>query len=145
MTDVHTDEQRSYNMSRIRGKNTKPELILRKNLFNRGIRGYRINAGLPGKPDIAFTKYLVAVFVDGCFWHKCPMCFQEPQTRHKFWMEKISTNVKRDNRNNELLRQKNWKVIRIWEHEINQNPDKCCEKIIYTLKERGYPNGTKNS
>jgi len=95
MTDVLTQAQRKYNMSRIRAKNTGPEVRLRKMLFAAGVRGYRIYYKLPGKPDIVFIKKKVAIFVDGCFWHKCPICFQEPETRKEFWMKKIQSNVDR--------------------------------------------------
>lgn len=145
MVDVHTKEQRSYNMSRIRGRNTKPEIILRKLLFSKGYRGYRINTKLIGKPDVVYNKYRVAIFVDGCFWHKCPKCFQKPETNEKFWNEKISANVKRDEKVNNMLHQSNWVVIRIWEHEIMRNPEKCCARIINKLKMRGYPDVNKNS
>jgi DNA mismatch endonuclease, patch repair protein len=133
MTDVLTQEQRKYNMSRIRGKNTGPEVKLRKMLFAEGIRGYRIHYNLPGKPDIVFTKKKIAIFVDGCFWHKCPVCFQEPETRKEFWMKKIQSNVERAKKVNEQLRIDGWTVIRIWEHEIRKDPEMVIRKIIVCL------------
>lgn len=145
MADVHTQEQRSYNMSQIRSRDTKPEIILRKLLFGDGYRGFRVKSDLPGKPDIVYTKYRVAIFVDGCFWHKCPQCFQKPATNAEFWEKKITGNVKRDEKINEQLNKDNWNVVRIWEHEIKNEPEKCIQKIIKTLKMRGYPDGNKNS
>jgi DNA mismatch endonuclease (patch repair protein) len=133
MTDVLTQAQRKYNMSRIRAKNTGPEVKLRKLLFSNGIRGYRIHYALPGKPDIVFTKKKIAIFVDGCFWHKCPICFQEPETRKEFWMKKINSNVERATKVNEKLRQNGWTVIRIWEHEIRKDPENAVKKIIDAL------------
>jgi DNA mismatch endonuclease (patch repair protein) len=133
MTDVLTPEQRTYNMSRIRGKNTTPEIKLRKILFAVGIRGYRIHHNLPGKPDIVFTKKKIAIFIDGCFWHKCPVCFQEPETRKDFWMKKIQSNIDRDKKVNEKLKHDGWTVIRIWEHEIRKEPEKAVKKIIALL------------
>jgi len=133
MTDVLTPKQRRLNMSRIRGKNTTPELILRKLLYSKGVRGYRIHYKLPGKPDIVFIKKRLAIFIDGCFWHKCPIDFKEPKTRTEFWMTKINSNVSRDKVNLALLELEGWTVIRIWEHEIRKNPDNVIEKIIKIL------------
>jgi len=134
MTDVLTSAQRQLNMSRIRAKNTGPEVKFRKFLWAEGIRGYRIHYKLPGKPDIVFTKKKIAVFIDGCFWHKCPICFQEPETRNEFWMKKIQSNIDRDKRVNEQLKKEGWKVIRIWEHEIRKEPEKVIKKIIKILE-----------
>lgn len=136
MADVLTKEQRSYNMSRIRGKDTTPELVLRKLLFSKGLRGYRVNAKLFGKPDIVFTRFKLAVFIDGCFWHKCPACFVEPESNKSFWITKIDKNVKRDDLVNERLKQDGYKVIRFWEHEIKKSPEKCSSKIINELQRR---------
>jgi len=136
MTDVLTQEQRKFNMSRIRGKNTGPEVKLRKMLFAAGVRGYRIYYKLPGKPDIVFTKKKIAIFVDGCFWHKCPVCFQEPETRNEFWMKKIQSNVDRAAKVNEQLRADGWKVIRIWEHEIRKEPDVVINRIMEYLSDK---------
>ena len=133
MADVLTPEQRAYNMSRIRGKDTSPELKLRKILSAEGIRGYRIHYDLPGKPDIVFTKKKIAIFIDGCFWHKCPVCFQEPETRKEFWMKKIRSNIERDKKVDGQLTNDGWTVIRIWEHEIKKEPEKVVKKIIALL------------
>ncbi len=133
MTDVLTPKQRTYNMSRIRGKNTVPEIKLRKMLFASGIRGYRIHYELPGKPDIVFVKKKIAIFVDGCFWHRCPVDFQEPDTRKEFWMKKIQSNIDRDKKVNELLKNEGWTVFRIWEHEIKKEPEDVVKKIITLL------------
>ena len=139
MADVHTKEQRSYNMSQIRSKNTKPEIVLRKKLFTEGIKGYRINSKLPGKPDIVFTKHKVVVFVDGCFWHKCSKCFVQPATNKKFWNKKFEGNVKRDRKVNRLLIENGYIVLRFWEHEIKSNLSKSYKVIRNTLlnKKRG--------
>jgi DNA mismatch endonuclease, patch repair protein len=133
MTDVLTQEQRKYNMSQIKGKNTDPEIKLRKLLSFHHIKGYRIHYDLPGKPDIVFTKKKIAVFIDGCFWHKCPVDFQEPETRKEFWMKKINSNVERDKKVNEKLRFDGWIVLRFWEHEIRKNPDDVVKKIKETV------------
>ncbi len=134
MTDVLTRKQRSYNMSRIKGKNTEPEMILRLELAGRGIRGYRIHYRLPGKPDIVFTRKKIAVFIDGCFWHRCSECFIKPSTRSVFWEKKINGNVERDILNNKKLIDSGWKILRIWEHQIRKNPEKIVSRIIKHLK-----------
>jgi len=134
MADIHTKKQRSYNMSMIKCRDTKPEILLRKLLFANGARGYRINYRLKGKPDIVFPKQKLAVFVDGCFWHKCPKCFQKPATNKTFWLDKINSNVKRDKKINSTLNKSGWKVIRFWEHDIRKNSEKCCQKILCEIR-----------
>ena len=115
-------------MSRIKGKDTKPEIILRKKLWDNNLR-YRLKNKLPGRPDIVFPGCMVAIFVDGCFWHKCPQHFIMPKTRMEFWREKINKNVDRDLKVNEMLSSKGWRVIRIWEHEVMGGSDKILRKI----------------
>lgn len=129
MVDVHTKDQRSYNMSMIRGKDTKPEIRLRQYLFSGGLRGYRLHYKLIGKPDIVFTRKKVAVFIDGCFWHKCPKCFKGPKTNKKFWTEKIESNIRRDKKVNRELKKQEWHVVRIWEHELKKDLDRVYRKI----------------
>jgi DNA mismatch endonuclease, patch repair protein len=134
MADVLTQEQRKLNMSSIKGKNTSPELKLRKLIYSKGVRGYRVHPNIPGKPDVIFTKYKLAIFVDGCFWHKCPVHFKEPDTRKEFWLEKINQNVERDQIVNLKLKEAGWIVLRIWEHQIRENPDVVVTEIIDKLK-----------
>ena len=133
MTDVHTKQQRSYNMSRIRGKDTKPEVRLRKHLWSKGVRGYRVSYKLAGKPDIAFPKYRVAVFVDGCYWHKCPQCFQRPETNKEFWEMKLDRNVERDQEVNSTLQSDGWTVLRFWEHRVRKDVSSCSREIKNAL------------
>lgn len=83
-----------------------------------GLKGYRLHYKLIGKPDIVFPRKKIVIFIDGCFWHKCPRCFIKPRTNVKFWKEKIESNVKRDKIVNSELRKMGWKVLRIWEHEL---------------------------
>src|SRR5450759_5051369 len=94
LADVHTAAQRSYNMSRIRGSDTGPELLLRKAMWRLGLR-YRLKAGLPGRPDMVFPKYDTVVFVDGCFWHGCPKHMPWPKSNAAFWRAKIIGNKSR--------------------------------------------------
>jgi len=134
MVDNHTTKQRSYNMSRVRNKNTRPELLIRKSLSNNGIKGYRINAKLPGKPDIVFTKKKIAIFIDGCFWHKCPKCYKLPKTNIEFWKKKINGNLIRDKKINIILSQLGFKVIRVRTHEIKKDINRCMSKIFKLLE-----------
>ena len=133
MTDVLTPEQRRKNMSRIHGKNTSPELKLRKMLWESGIRGYRVHYKLPGKPDIVFTRKKIAVFVDGCFWHKCPVCFRPPATNAEFWNEKLQKNVERDLKVTRELEELGWTVLRFWEHEVKKTPEDVVARILLFL------------
>jgi len=133
MTDVLTKKQRSYNMSMIRAKNTQPEIRLRKILSASGLRGYRFHYKLLGKPDIVFPKKRIAIFIDGCFWHKCPRCFIKPETNKRFWKQKIDSNIKRDRLVNARLKKEGWIVLRIWEHEI-PNEKIIKRKIIGRIK-----------
>ncbi len=129
MTDVLSRKQRSFCMSQIRGKNTKAEVMLRKALWASDMRGYRVHHGVYGNPDIAFTKSMVAVFVDGCFWHKCPKCFVQPERNADFWRKKLDGNVRRDKKVTKKLESEGWSVIRLWEHQIKLDVGSCVEKI----------------
>lgn len=120
MTDVHSTEIRRYNMSRIKGKNTKPEILVRKYLFRNGFR-FRINVNkLPGTPDIVLSKYKTVIFVNGCFWHGHTGCkyYVVPKTRTEFWQDKIKTNIRNDNKVSLLLEEMGWRIIIIWECEL---------------------------
>lgn len=122
MADVHSKEQRSYNMSRIKGKDTKPEMLVRKFLFSKGFR-YRIHVkDLPGKPDIVLPKYKTVIFVHGCFWHGHKGCkyFVMPKTRTEWWTEKINKNIANDQKNYQLLTEKEWKILNVWECELKK-------------------------
>lgn len=134
-TDVLSPEQRSYCMSQIKGKNTKPEVALRKALWSLGYR-YRIKSRLPGKPDLTFPSYRAVVFVDGCFWHKCPDHFVQPKTRAQFWTDKIESNVARDQKNNEVLESQGWQVVRIWEHEIKNSLEDSVARVVEVLEKQ---------
>lgn len=123
MADVHSKETRSYNMSRIKGKNTKPEVLLRKELFKRSFR-YRIHdKKLPSKPDIVLPKYRTVVFVHGCFWHGHEHCryYVIPKTRTEWWQNKISGNVERDAKAVKALKELGWRVLTVWECELKKN------------------------
>jgi DNA mismatch endonuclease, patch repair protein len=120
MADVHSKETRSYNMSRIKSKDTKPELIVRKFLFSKGFR-YRVNdKKLPGKPDIVLPRYKTVIFIHGCFWHGHQHCryFVVPKTRTEWWLNKINTNSSNDEKAMAALQLLGWKIITLWECEL---------------------------
>jgi DNA mismatch endonuclease, patch repair protein len=120
MTDSQIRLQRSFNMSMIHGKNTKPEIMVRHFLFGNGFR-YRVNVkDLPGKPDILLPKYRTAIFVNGCFWHGHYNCkyFVIPKTRTEWWSKKIQRTINRDNETHQQLLQLGWSVITIWECQL---------------------------
>ncbi len=119
MSDIYTKDKRSNIMSKISGKETKPEVLVRKYLFLKGFR-YRKNVkGLPGKPDVVLFKYKTVIFINGCFWHghSCK-AGKMPDTNIEFWMRKIGSNVERDNNNITKLKEMGWNVIVIWQCEI---------------------------
>lgn len=135
MSDVHTPEKRSYNMSRIRSKDTKPEEKVRKYLFAKGFR-YRKNVRtLPGSPDVVLPKYKTVVFVHGCFWHMhgCGR-FHWPATNQEYWEPKIYRNNERDQSNKEQLQALGWKVLTVWECELKKPAfEKTMENLINSI------------
>lgn len=120
MSDVHSPDVRSYNMSRIHGKDTKPEELVRKYLFSKGFRYRKNDSRLPGKPDIVLPKYKTVIFVNGCFWHVHEGCkyFVWPKNNAGFWKDKLGKNVERDQRNYALLEQQGWRVLVVWGCEL---------------------------
>lgn len=122
MADVHDPAARSYNMSRIKGKNTKPEILVRKFLFAHGFRFRIHDTRFPGKPDIVLPKYKTVIFVNGCFWHGHQDCkyFTLPKSNTEFWNAKITRNVKQDILNQLKLVEMGWKVIIVWECELRE-------------------------
>lgn len=131
MGDKLTPEKRSWNMSRIKGKDTKIEVEVRKYLFSKGYRFRKNDKRYPGKPDIVLPKYHVAIFVHGCFWHRHEGCKDAttPKTRTEFWLEKFDKNVKNDQIKQEKLRELGWKVIVIWECELKRNFQGTMDKV----------------
>ncbi len=131
MSDKLTPEKRSWNMSRIKGKDTKIEVEVRKYLFSKGYRFRKNDKRYPGKPDIVLPKYHVAIFVHGCFWHRHEGCKDAttPKTRTDFWLEKFDKNVKNDQIKQEKLRELGWKVIVIWECELKRSFQETMDKV----------------
>ena len=121
--DNHSALERSYNMSRIKSINTKPEELVRKYLFREGFR-YRKNVrNLPGCPDIVLAKYHTVIFINGCFWHAHKNCkiFVYPKSNQTYWRDKLKRNQERDQKNNLMLRRQGWKVLVVWECELKPN------------------------
>ena len=125
MADVHSKAQRSFNMSRIRGKNTKPEMRVRSLLHRMGFRFRLHRKDLPGKPDIVLPAYGTVIFVHGCFWHRHPGCHRTttPKTRVEFWSEKFQANVARDALMVAELEALGWTVLVVWECQTRSSPE----------------------
>ena len=135
--DSLSPEKRSWNMSRIRGKDTSIEVKVRKYLFNQGFR-YRKNVKtLPGKPDIVLPKYHAVVFVHGCFWHRHPGCKDTttPKTRTDYWKAKFEKNVRNDELHKEQLIEAGWRVFTIWECEVTKRFEETMNLLIEQIKE----------
>lgn len=134
MTDRISKEHRSWNMSRIRGKDTKPEIIVRSLLHKIGYRFRLHRKDLPGKPDIVLPKYKTVIFVHGCFWHRHRGCrfAYTPKSRKKFWKKKFEQNIERDKQVKKELRKAGWNVLIVWECEI-RDPTSLTERLTETL------------
>jgi DNA mismatch endonuclease (patch repair protein) len=138
MVDTLTPERRSWNMSRIRSKNTKPEIMVRSILHRLGYR-FSLHRKLPGRPDIVLPKYRAVIFVHGCFWHRHKGCrdASKPGTRPEFWQKKFSDNTSRDKRNCAELRKLGWEVIVIWECEALGAPPILAHQLTKQLSRPG--------
>jgi len=136
MPDRISKDQRSHIMSCIHSKDTRIEILLRRELWRRGYR-YRVHYSLPGKPDIVFIRERVAIFCDGCFWHGCPNCFRPPKSNESYWGPKIRKNRERAKKYNEILQSRGWTVLRFWEHEILDDSSSIILKIEKKLGEIG--------
>ena len=136
MPDKFSAKTRSRIMSSIHGKDTKPEMLLRKALHKRGFR-YSLRSYFPEircHPDMVMDSRGTVIFVDGCYWHKCPKCYKEPKSNREYWIPKIERNVQRDRAQDIYLKNNGWKVIRIWEHEIRDDLDRTVARIERRLR-----------
>jgi len=136
MADNRTKEQRSQCMKRIKSKDTKPELTVRRFLHSKGFRYSLHNSKLPGKPDLTLKKYKTVIFVHGCFWHSHKNCknAKTPKSNKIFWSNKILRNIERDKEAKYLLKKQNWKVITVWECELKRKVSMgTLEKLIKEL------------
>jgi len=134
----YTSKQRSYNMSRIKGKNSKPEMILRKALWAKNVRFRLHNTSLPGRPDIVIKKYKLAIFVDGEFWHGFDWKSRKEQIKSNrlYWIPKIERNMQKDERANRALRNMGYTVFRFWSQDILKNLPKVVNQIELYLETR---------
>lgn len=137
MADVFSKEQRSYIMAKVKDRNTKPEILVRKYLFSHGFR-YRLNVkNLSGKPDIVLSKYKTIIFVNGCFWHGHQNCSNAtlPQTNIEYWYDKIQKNITRDKVEQDKLKEEGWNVIIIWECQLKKrNREETLSRLVEKLK-----------
>jgi len=135
--DIWSKQKRSEVMSKIRGKNTKPEMILRSQLFKQGFRFRVHQKDLPGKPDIVLAKYKIVIFVHGCFWHYHNDCREGriPLSNSKFWKEKLQRNIVKDEANIKALKKDKWKVFVIWECEIEKQLEQTMKKLTAKIKQ----------
>lgn len=131
--DIFSKEKRSQIMSKVKGSNTKLELIIFDLLTKKGIE-FEKHANLPGKPDIVFRVQKIAVFIDGDFWHGWKFNNYKNKLTN-YWFKKISANIKRDKKNKKILKDDGWRIIRLWEHRIAKNPQGCLKTIERFLKE----------
>lgn len=124
---------KSEAMARVKGRDTRPELLLRRALWHRGLR-YRINKRVANtRPDLVFASARLAVFVDGCFWHACPLHGTRPATNGDFWRKKLLRNVERDADNTRTLVEAGWQVLRLWEHEIIEDAGAAADRVAAHL------------
>lgn len=135
MSDIYSKQKRSEIMSKISGKDTKPEILVRKLLFAKGFRFRKNDKRLPGSPDIVLPKYKTVIFIHGCFWHNHLGCKRSklPKTNEDFWKKKISENVARDNINIDKIKKMGWKVIIIWQCELEKDISTELNRIIDNL------------
>jgi DNA mismatch endonuclease (patch repair protein) len=133
---VPKDERTSALMSRIRGKNTGPEMIMRSMLREEGLTGYRLHyTKAPGRPDIAFVGKRLAIFLHGCFWHGCPHCRPaRPKSNNSFWSQKLDRNVARDRMKARQLQEEGWRVITIWECKLKRSPQVQLRRVKRMLR-----------
>lgn len=137
MIDILTKEKRSWNMSQIKGKDTKPEILLRSIIHRSGLRFRLHDNKLPGKPDIVLPRYKTAIFVNGCFWHRhegCKYAYM-PKSRMEFWESKFARTVQRDAEKSRELMELGWHVFTAWECEVNNDSDDLLERLLIFLKE----------
>jgi DNA mismatch endonuclease, patch repair protein len=144
--DTVSPETRSRVMAKVKSqRNRSTEWRLRSALVRAGIRGWELNpSDVPGKPDFVFRAERVVVFVDGCFWHGCPQCERTPSSNTAYWERKISGNRERDRTNTRALRRNGWKVLRVWEHQLNSMDALIARILSQTLVRGGLAVGAKS-
>lgn len=134
MTDTVSKKKRSEIMSAVRSKDTKMEIAFRRMLWQKGFRYRKNSSKYFGKPDIVLKKYKTVIFLDSCFWHGCKKHCRIPAAHKNYWTQKIARNATRDREVSRHFKKQNWKVIRIWEHEISKNLNKALKRIYFLYK-----------
>lgn len=139
MADSISAERRSWNMSRISGKDTKIETAVRKYLFSQGFRFRKNDKRYPGKPDVLLPRYKTAIFVNGCFWHRHQGCKNAtiPKTRTEFWLNKLGRNAEKDRENEKKLKDAGWQVITIWECELEKDFVSRMQDVVSEIRQNG--------
>jgi len=136
MADQFTVQKRSEIMSKVKSKNTSIEVKFRKELWRRGLR-YHIHSKLPGTPDIVFPKIKTAIFIDGCFWHSCPICKPTmPSSNAEYWKNKINKNIERSSNADRKLSKMGWQVIHVWEHQIKRDFKGSIDSVIKAISQK---------
>jgi DNA mismatch endonuclease, patch repair protein len=139
VADHLSPEGRSRNMAAIRSKDTKPELALRAALRQAGATGYRLyRKDIPGRPDLTFIRWKVAVFVDGVFWHGHPDHWNPDKASSDYWRKKIAANIRRDRAADAELGQRGWTVVRMWDKEVKADPNGCVQRVVAAIAARGW-------
>ena len=137
MTDTISRSARSRVMRTVHSEKTGPERLLRMALTRERLRGWKLNeALLPGRPDFAFRRPKLAVFVDGCFWHGCLRCYRNPKSNARYWNAKLRMNRARDKRDTKALSELGWRVLRLWEHQVQAVPNQCVGIIRQAIREK---------
>lgn len=140
MADHLSKTGRSRNMAAIRARDTKPELALRAALRAAGVTGYRVHRrDIPGRPDIAFIRWKVAVFVDGVFWHGHPDHWDPGKASSDYWRRKIAGNIERDRAADTVLAGLGWRVVRVWDLDVRDSLEACTQQVVRALRDAGKP------
>ena len=141
MADKLTREKRSWNMSRIRRKYTEIEIKVRKYLFSQGFRFRKNVADMPGKPDIVLSKYKTIIFIHGCYWHRHASCKNctTPNTNREFWLKKFEKNMQNDSKHQQELEAAGWKVLILWECEIENDFERLMDNLVVELQRPAQP------
>jgi DNA mismatch endonuclease (patch repair protein) len=136
MADNVNPQVRSQTMKAVKSKNSKMEVKFRSTLWRLGFRFYKNVGTMPGKPDIVFPRKKIIIFLDSCFWHGCPLHLRLPSSNVEYWQAKINRNQSRDEKINNIYSEMNWRIFRIWEHELKENFDDLLQKIAKELEKK---------
>lgn len=139
MADNLNPADRTRTMQAVKSKDSKMEVKFRSSLWRRGFRFFKNVKSLPGKPDVVFPKKKIAIFLDSCFWHGCPLHLKLPVSNADYWRNKIEKNRNRDKEINTIYKEMNWKILRIWEHDLKTDFESCLVKVTQNLENQRIP------